>query len=74
MQNFNELDRSGLVDLLADHTAQLTRLLQEKNRNEEYLKVKQVIKQITAEIEARKSRPDKEGVLRNQPSDSMSIM
>jgi len=60
MQNFNELDRSDLVDLLADHTAQLTTLLQEKNRSEEYLKVKQVIKQITAEIEARKSRHDKE--------------
>ena len=55
MHNFAQLEKSVLVDLLADYTAELTRLLQEKNRNEEYRKVKQVIKQLTAEIESRKS-------------------
>lgn len=55
MQNLKNLDRSALIDLLAEHTAHLARLLYEKNRNEEYLKEKQVIKQLTAEIEARKS-------------------
>jgi hypothetical protein len=55
MQNLKNLDRSALIDLLEKHTAHLARLLREKNRNEEYLKEKQVIKQLTAEIEARKS-------------------
>ena len=54
MHNLAELEESVLVDLLADHTAELTRLLQEKKRNEEYLKVKEVIKQLTAEIESRR--------------------
>jgi len=55
MQNLKDLDRSALVDMLADHAANLTRLLHGKKRNQEYLKEKQAIKQLTAEIKARKS-------------------
>lgn len=58
MRNFGKLDRSELVDLLAEQTLLLTKLLQERNRNEEYLKVKQLIKQLTAEIETRQSFED----------------
>jgi len=54
MQNLTTLEESMLIDLLADHTARLTKLLQEKNKNEEYLRAKQFIKQLTAEIESRK--------------------
>jgi hypothetical protein len=63
MQNFNEHAKSDLIDLLADFTAHLTRLLQEKNRNEEYLKMKLIIKQLTTEIEARKSKRGKKQTL-----------
>ena len=55
MQNLKNLDRAVLVDMLAEHTVHLTRLLYKKNRNEEYRREKLVIKQITAEIEARKT-------------------
>jgi hypothetical protein len=65
MQNLTNLEESVLIDMLADYTAELTRLLQEKNRNEEYLQIKQAIKQLTAEIEARRSsvKNDKHGLV-----------
>jgi len=54
MQKLTEMEQSVLVDLLAEHTANLTRLLQERNRNEQYQREKQIIKMLATEIETRK--------------------
>jgi hypothetical protein len=54
MQNLTKLEETVLLDQLAEQTAVFNRLLLEKNREEEYSRVKLLIKRLIAEIESRK--------------------
>ena len=56
MQNISILNRDELIDLLSDHTARLTRLLHEKQKNEEYQNLKQLVKMLAAELEKRQNK------------------
>jgi len=54
LQELQTLDTSQLVDLLAQHTANYSKMLSEGTTEEEYDKCKLTIKAIHAEIELRK--------------------
>jgi len=52
-QNFEKLDKTALTDLLADHTAKLTRIMKKGGNHEEYDACKATIQLLLAEIELR---------------------
>ncbi|TMI89428.1 MAG: hypothetical protein E6H08_16540 [Bacteroidetes bacterium] len=55
MQELGNLETSRLVDLLAQHTADYTKMMSEGTTEEEYAKCKLIIKALQAEIESRKT-------------------
>ena len=58
MQELHNLQTSQLVDLLAEHTAIVTKLFSEKKFDEEYDKHKLFVKAIQTEIDFRKTTVD----------------
>lgn len=53
MNRFRELDTSILIEMLAQHTSQLTALLVRTVRSKEYEGCKKIIEEIQSEIYAR---------------------
>lgn len=58
MENLHNLKTAELMDLLAEHTAVITKLFSEKNLGEEYEKRKMLVKAIQTEIDFRKTQVD----------------
>lgn len=56
--NVHTLENSELFDLLSQETTIYTRLLADRNRNDEYNRSKEMIKLLQAEIEFRKTKVD----------------
>ena len=56
MQELHSLELSALLDMLAEHTDKCVRLFKEGRLNEDYAKSKELIEQVIAEIELRRSR------------------
>jgi len=54
MQDFRSLETTQLVDLLAQHTADYSKMLTNGTTHEEYAKYNLAIRAIQAEIEVRK--------------------
>jgi len=54
MQELRNLETSQLVDLLAQHTADYTKMMSEGTTEEEYSKCNLIIKALQTEIEERK--------------------
>jgi len=54
-QNFEQLDKIALTDLLAEHTAKLTQIMKKGGSNEEYDACKATIQLLMAEIELRQN-------------------
>ena len=63
MYELHSLDNSQLMDLLATHTSEYTKMITDNNMGDEYEKVKQNIKALTHAIESNRSsgsaKPDK---------------
>ena len=55
MQELRNLETSQLVDLLARHTADYTKMMSEGTTEDEYTKCNLTIKALQTEIESRKS-------------------
>ena len=55
MHEFNSHDNSQLMDLLARHTSEYTKMITDNNMGDEYEKCKLTIKAIQTEIEIRKN-------------------
>jgi hypothetical protein len=55
MQELNALDNSQLIDLLARQTSDYTKMLADRNFNDEYQKCKLTIKAIQTEIDSRRN-------------------
>ena len=53
MNRFQDLDTSKLIEMLAQHTSQLTALLVKTVRSKEYAGCKKIIEEIQSEINAR---------------------
>ena len=55
MHELHSLDNSQLMDLLATHTSEYTKMITDNNMGDEYEKCKLTIKAIQTEIEIRKN-------------------
>ena len=55
MHELNSLDNSQLMDLLARHTSEYTKMITDNNMGDDYEKCKVTIKAIQTEIEIRKN-------------------
>ena len=55
MHNLKMLDNFQLIDLLARHTSDCTKMITDNNMGDEYEKCKVIIKAIQTEIEIRKN-------------------
>jgi hypothetical protein len=55
MHELNSLDNSQLMDLLARHTSEYTKMITDNNMGDDYEKCKLTIKAIQTEIEIRKN-------------------
>lgn len=58
MQELQNLQISQLLDLLAEHTAIVTKLISDKDFNEQYEKEKLLVKAIQIELDFRKYTAD----------------
>ena len=58
MQELHSLETTQLIDLLAQHTSDYTRMITNNITGDEYEKCKLVIKAIQAEIEFRRKTAD----------------
>jgi len=54
MKDLSNLDLSTLFDMLAQHTNEYMKMLKDGSFEEEYVRCKNLIKNLTAEIESRK--------------------
>ena len=54
MEELNKLDNSQLIDLLAKHTSDYTKMISKNMMADEYEKCKLIIKAIQTEIDARR--------------------
>jgi len=55
MHELHSLDNSQLMDLLATHTSEYTKMITDNNMGDDYEKCKLTIKAIQTEIEIRKN-------------------
>ena len=55
MYELHSLDNSQLMDLLATHTSEYTKMITDNNMGDDYEKCKLIIKAIQTEIEIRKN-------------------
>ena len=55
MHELQSLDNSQLIDLLARHTSEYTKMITDNNMGDDYEKCKLTIKAIQTEIEIRKN-------------------
>ena len=55
MEELNKLGNTQLIDLLAKHTADYTKMIAENMMGDDYEKCKLIIKAIQSEIDARKN-------------------
>jgi hypothetical protein len=55
MEELNKLDNTQLIDLLAKHTADYTKMITENMLGDDYEKCKLIIKALQTEIDARKN-------------------
>jgi hypothetical protein len=55
MEELNNLGNTQLIDLLAKHTADYTKMISENMMGDDYEKCKLIIKAIQTEIDARKN-------------------
>ncbi len=55
MHELHSLDNSQLMDLLATHTSEYTKMITDNNMGDDYEKCKLTIKAIQTEIEIRKT-------------------
>ena len=55
MHELHSLDNSQLMDLLATHTSEYTKMITDNNMGDDYEKCKVTIKAIQTEIEIRKN-------------------
>ena len=55
MHELQSLDNSQLIDLLARHTSEYTKMITENNMGDDYEKCKLTIKAIQTEIDIRKN-------------------
>lgn len=69
MEDLHHLQTSQLLDLLAEHTAVITKFFSDKNLGEEYDKEKLLVKAIQTEIDFRKNVADVGGVSITPPPD-----
>ena len=69
MQELRNLETSQLIDLLAQHTADYTKMMSEGTTEEEYAKCNLTIKALQTEIEKRK----KSGGVTPNPSTDLTI-
>lgn len=58
MEELRNLETSQLIDLLATHTAEITKLFSENKLDEEYDKRKMLVKAIQSEIDLRRNLID----------------
>ncbi|HET9826172.1 MAG TPA: hypothetical protein VFP87_12620 [Chitinophagaceae bacterium] len=54
MSQFNDLETSALLDMLAEYTRHLTELFIRKDQGKDYERSKRIIEELQAEIERRK--------------------
>ena len=57
MDDFRRLEMTDLVDMLSQHTAKYSQILQEGGTDDEYVKCKLMITKIQVEIESRRISP-----------------
>jgi hypothetical protein len=69
MQELRAIETSQLIDLLAQHTADYTKMMSEGTTKEEYEKCNLMIKALQAEIEVRK----KSGTITPNPETDITL-